>query len=101
MIFFGIRHLKSSNAVFVSRPKKYFETKYPPFFASESGKRYSANVSQGSSIDIYNIRTAYSLDEEPTLKYPPVCRNGDLLPGHLSEVRRGRTPRLLPFHLCR
>ena len=32
MRFFDIRHLKFSNAVFVSHQKKYFETKYPPLF---------------------------------------------------------------------
>jgi hypothetical protein len=44
--FFRNSAPKSSNAVFVCRPKKkYFETKYPPLFFSESGKRYSANAS--------------------------------------------------------
>jgi len=44
--FFRNSASKSSNAVFVCRPKKkYFETKYPPLFFSESGKRYSANAS--------------------------------------------------------
>jgi len=33
MSFFDIRYLKSSNAVLVSRPKKYFETKYPTPFS--------------------------------------------------------------------
>jgi hypothetical protein len=32
MNFFDIRHLKSSNAALLCRPKKYFETKYPPPF---------------------------------------------------------------------
>jgi hypothetical protein len=43
--FFDIQYPKSLNAVLVSPPKNYFETEYPPFFASESGKRYRSNVS--------------------------------------------------------
>jgi hypothetical protein len=59
MSCFDIRHLKSSNARFMSRPKKYFETKCPPpFSASEAGKRYSANASlspkRSSNVDVMN-----------------------------------------------
>jgi len=50
--FFRNSASKSSNAVFVCRPKeKYFETKYPPLFFSESGKRYSANASCWALVD--------------------------------------------------
>jgi len=45
MNFFDIRHLKSVNAVLVSRPKKFLRRNTRPFFTTESGKRYSANVS--------------------------------------------------------
>ena len=51
MSFFDILHLKSSNVVLVNRPKNYFEAKIFPFLASESGKRYSANVSDKNNID--------------------------------------------------
>ena len=32
MILFDIQHLKSSDAVFGSRPSKYFEMEYPALF---------------------------------------------------------------------
>jgi hypothetical protein len=45
MKFSDIRRLKSSNAALASRPKNILRRNIRPFFASESGKRYSANVS--------------------------------------------------------
>jgi hypothetical protein len=46
MSFVDILHLKSSNAVIVRRPKNILRRNIRPFFASESGKRYSANGSK-------------------------------------------------------
>jgi len=45
MVFFDIQHRKSSNAMLVTRPKNILKRNIRPFLASESGKRYSANVS--------------------------------------------------------
>jgi hypothetical protein len=50
MNFFDISHLKSVNAVLMSRPKKFLRRNTRPFFTTESGKRYSANVSKSGSV---------------------------------------------------
>ena len=53
MSFLDILHLKSSNAVLVSSLKNYFEAKYLPLLASESGKRYCANASTLGSVAMF------------------------------------------------
>jgi len=54
-IFFDIRHSKSSNAALLCRPKKIFWDEISaPFSASESGERYSANVSTIVNIAPYS-----------------------------------------------
>ena len=58
MRFFDIRHLKSSDAVFVSRQKNILRRNTRLFFASESGKRYSANGSLWCAVD-YHIESLY------------------------------------------
>ena len=45
-------------------PKKYFEAKYPIFFARESGKRYSAN----GSFKMNEVYTSDICYIEDTLK---------------------------------
>jgi hypothetical protein len=51
MSFADILQLKSSNAVIVRCPKNILRRNIRPFFASESGKRYSANGSFKATVD--------------------------------------------------
>jgi len=74
MSFLDILHLKSSNAVLVSSLKNYFEAKYLPLLASESGKRYCANASLTLALVFFSVWTDnHSLPTALAGEFP-VCR---------------------------